>query len=325
MLKKIIMIFLLIIFSFSCVPKKKKINNKIKINKIIENIENENEKIETEFNNISINIISSFDGLISDNIKAIEISKEYIWACGVNGLSCLNKDNGKIINYAFTNGNLMNFSSFNDNSFLVMANMGVYIFTNKVFTLLTNLIFMSKIIRDDDNLILLSKKGYLYNFNSDNLKIKRCFTNINNIENIYGNDKHIFIKRNNKLISLKDNKVIISNFQGNFKVFSYKDNIYLASDSLIKIELNNGDKHILMTLSTNKFITDLYIDDYKIFIGTTKGLIYFNSKYKKRINLLQEYKIRDSYIQTIKKDENSLWLGTKQYGLINYIFIKKEL
>ncbi len=329
-------IFLLSFFSIvlllSCSQKK---HHKIKIQKnnieerLIENIDLKNEKTAKELNDFSINVIDSFSGLISNKINALIQNDNYLWLCSDTGISKINNTSGKIINIYFTNGYLKNFFSYSDTCFLI-SSMGLYILTNNNISLISNISLKKDFVKIDNSRIMLSSEsGNLYYFNMKNLTLTKTFTNLRGVQKITGQENTFFISLNDRLIKLQGTTVetIISNYKNKYDLYYFNDDaLFLTGESLIEISLDNNRKNFLLTLNTNEVITYLAKNNNVLYIGKNKGLLYYNLATKQLIPLLNDYKIKNSYITYILTAENNtLLLGTKNNGLIKYMFNSNKL
>ncbi len=323
---KKILFFLFILISFFTCSRKQFVEYKATKDKnnIIESIDKKNEKIARELNDFSIDIIDEFDGLFSNNIISISKEDELLWICTSKGISIFDTSSGKIENKSFTNGNLKQFILYRDKIYF-FADSGVYISTNSSVSEITNINFRPEFVYlSSSDILLNSTDGELYNFNMKKIKFKKVYTNLKNIYNIFGNQDILFIGVNNKLISITEEttNIILNNYNYKYKVYYFNDDyLYLAYDSLIRIDLKNYKKEIIITLNTNEVITTITKDNNIFYIGKNNGLLFYNITTKMHTQLLNGYKVKNSFITFIlPSDNNTLFLGTKNNGVIKYMF-----
>ncbi len=285
--------------------------------------------------NFQVEIFSSYEGLLSDDIKDLKLDKDALWVCCGNGITYIDKTTGKIINFAYTNNTNINFSSIilDDGFIYLSSDYGVYGFNKEnkdFFAIVTNVKVVPNLIKYKGGFIYGNNEGKFYIYEENSL---RNITSISErILLIKEFDNEIFILSEKNIYKINPKMCeyikVLSYSNINVKDFCIvNNNIYLANSNLI----HYSPEKITFT-KTLKFSRDVYItfllyskEKGGLYIGTSNGLGFYNEDTKEYHFLLTQHKVKEAYINCIEEDNNVLWVGTKEFGLIKYKMFPSKL
>ena len=331
---KFILLLLVILIFSTCQQDKRKAYGKRKIKNTPERIINESIGVSPGANNFSVNIINSEDGLISDNVRQILFEEDSILLLADRGIIRIHKDTGRI-NFVFIDNNAnFSFGKLINNNLYIIDKMGLYKFAKNKLSLMHKIKNITPYIAEaGDWLYLFSSNGNIYKINTDstNLSLAKSYSNLT-INHVFQNKEDILLSSENSLYNLNlttlslSNILVLSNDKINYALQD-DEKIYLGSRTLYEYNINNREIIKIASITSNNFITFLYKEKDNLYIGKNRGLTLINL-YKdpeqkeflpEQIEILENYAVKNAYINYITKSENVIWIGSKNHGVIKYI------
>lgn len=330
MKKRIIFYFLLIIFlTIYCarVKQEKKYSEKFDIERLKENTIRETLETEKRRENFQLEIFGSYEGILSDDIKDIDIEKDNVYLCYNSGITFIDKKEGKILNFPYTNKECnFNAIKIKEGFIYIGAKDGLYRFNiekKSYQTVSSNIEVIQDLVEYNGDIIFASSDGTIYLLKEGNIV---TITNIN--ENIYlikEFNENIFVIATNSIYKMNPdthkylNLVSLSNIK--IKDFCVvEDDVYLADNNLIKYNFKTKEFTKILEFAGKVYITSLLYSDERegIYIGTSRGLGFYDLIKGEYHFLLTQHKVKDAYINCIEEQENILWLGTREFGIVKY-------
>lgn len=337
MKKRIIFGFFLVVILFiycARVKQEKKYSEKIDVEKLKENTIKETLETEKNRENFQLEIFGSYEGILSDDIKDIDIEKDNVCLCYNGGITFIDKKQGKILNFPYTNKEC-NFNSIKikKDFIYIGAKDGLYKFDiekKNYQTVSSNIEVIQDLIENNSDIIFASSDGTIYLLKDGKVE---TITNIN--ENIYlikEFDENIFVIATNSIYKVNPdthkylNVVSLSNIK--IKDFCViEDDIYFADTNLIKYNFQTKKFTTILEFTGKVYITSLLYSEEKegIYIGTSRGLGFYDLIKGEYHFLLTQHKVKDAYINCIREEENILWIGTKEFGVVKYTLFPSRL
>ncbi len=324
---KIFLLLLTIILLASCSFFKKKSSDTAKGKKGEENIIDNSINVIQKNNNFAVNNITSEDGLISNNILQVLFEDDYILCLTSNGIVRINKESGRIVNHTFVEKNV-NFLNFNiiDNQLYIIDKNGLYKFiNNKLIPVCKLKNIIPGIFKKKNKIFCFTENGEIYSLetNSTNIKLIYTYTNfspkklIQDDDNVFLSSKHALYQLNTDNFKLTN--ILISSNERINTFLKEEDMIYFGYYNLYAFDISLHSIKKLISITNTHFITFLYKENKQIYIGENKGINLLNLINTNYENILKDFAIKNSYVNHIIRDENILWISTKNNGLIRYI------
>ncbi len=311
---KIIIIFLFVLYGCakSNIPKRY--------------IQNEHLNKNNPISNYDVEVLGQAQGILSNNIKDIIIDKNDVYCLTDNGLSKINKANGRIINYSFTNKNYVSFQLIKDQLFFISPDGIDYFYASQPVTLIQSPNILPPLIVLNSRIYFVSKNGHFYELNLKEKRSSLLYNMTNRIpcivqqinQNILITDKNNVFSydieqgRMTNMISLSTDEISSLSIDEN--------NVYFGQKQLWSYNLSNHFLSKTISLESNQRITCLSINENYIYIGQTRGILSYDKTTKTSFSLLEPFAVQNAYINCIVSDENILWIGTKNYGVLKYFY-----
>ncbi|MDD5066814.1 MAG: hypothetical protein PHF84_07175 [bacterium] len=281
----------------------------------------------TAIENNDIEVLSKNEGLISNNIKDILLKGDEIYCLADTGLIRINKNNGKMVNHPFPG---MNFSSglFYENQFWVLEKSGIYRFLNDQMSLVWKQDSIAdELIPDRETLFFGLYKGEVFRLNADQQTFSsiRSFTNLSLLQmqgdagDLYLTDGKNLLRfdpetgRRTNLISFQEEAISSFLVEGKNIYFGYKDLYSYDRDTGFVVKL------VSASASSNYTLTCLFKDGDNLYAGRTSGVLLLNLATAGTYDILQDFFVKDAEVNCITQDENIVFIGTRNHGLIKFI------
>ena len=323
---KIKFLFIFILLLIFCARNNKKEvedNNKrlenLKEKSLIKVFDNESKR-----SDFQIDIFTTDDGLLENNINFLDIKEEKLWICYDDGVGYIDLRNGRILNFFYKTNSGFNSFIIRNNELFILSKNGLIKFdiVNKNFTIaISNKNFLKYPLNYKDS-ILLSSKNEIFLFEKS--KIVKS-TNIGEeIIELKDCEGDFYILSRNSLYKFEVEKFLIervidiSSFSNIEDFCLDKDeNIYLGSRRLI-LASRGGFKNLLEFEKC--FINFLLYSkrDDGIVIGTSSGAGIYDIESGNYFYILSEYKVKEAFINYILEDGDRLWIATKGWGVIKF-------
>lgn len=328
-MKRVFIIFLTILALFfaSCSKQKKPVqvkqsNPDSTPEMVIDNSLN----LISEGNNFSVNIISQKDGLISNNIRNILFDSESILCLADQGIIRIFKKSGRINNYSpfEKNTKFISMSKIN-NTIFIHNNKRVYRFTeNKAEFVCEHEKIAPYLFKYNDKVSFLTLDGRLYTpISGKSNHIINIITNISiSLVQQYDNDIIISDKQSLYNYDLKKNRLyrLLTITNDSINHFIKEDKyIFFGRQILYQYDIEKKRLKTITTIASNNYLTYIYKDMNNFYIGQNKGITLLNMNDISTTQILDKFAVKDSYINYIAKEENILWIGTRNNGIIKYI------
>ncbi|MBU1077906.1 MAG: hypothetical protein KKH98_11480 [Spirochaetes bacterium] len=313
---------LLLVFACSC-QKEKKTSSLKEENIVISDSAN----IKLLNNDFSINTITAKDGLISNNILRVLFKGNSTLCLAPSGIIRIDHGTGRIVNHTFVDKDVQfSYFTFSGDALYLIDKEGLYKFIdNKLLRISRSKNIVPEIFQEKGNLFYFTESGDLFNVDSDatNAVLTKTYTN-RRFRHLILDENEKFLCSDNTIYRLNDDDMSLT------RVFNSPDetinhiikdgsSFYFGSRNLYSF--NTEDRFIkkITALTNDLFITYLYKENDNLYVGKNKGLILINLANTNSQELLKDFAVKDSYINHIARDENTLWISTRNDGLIKYI------
>jgi len=286
----------------------------------------------------TVNVINTGNGLISNNIRQILFEKNNILLLADNGIIRIQKNTGRIVNFAFVDRDI-NFSKCLEigNRIIITEKSGLYQFAdNKLLLKAKVKNIIPKIFNMGNHIYFFTSDGKLYTQQVENTNITliKNFTN-HQFDYVLNHGKKIYLASKNKLFSLSLNElslsniIMLSNENINY-ILQEEDKLYFGRRSLYEFNIPDGIARKIINITNHQFITYIYKEKNRLYIGKNHGITLIrliqettHKGLMKSEEILDLFAVKNAYINYINKNENILWIGTKNNGVIKYIRKKR--
>ncbi len=331
--KNLLLLLIFLIFHYNCEKDKRKPNAAEKKRKnLSENVISDSINTPPGADDFTVNVINSKDGLISNNIKQIMFENESILLLSEKGITRIHKKTGRI-NYVFIDNNAnFTYGKIINKTLFIIDKMGFYKFSGNKLILLCKLDnIIPEIIGKGKSVYFLTSNAALHQLQTEstNATLVKSYSNIT-FDHVFQDGKNILLSSGNILYDLNIKTLNLTNIisipDENIN-YAIKDEnkFYFGSRSLYEFNEKTRITTKIISIASNDFLTYLYKEGDDLYIGKNKGISLVDIKpdqnrgLLKQKDILKEFAVKDSFINYITRDENIIWISTKNNGVIKYI------